>query len=201
MKPPTIDDAGYGIRVPGLVISPYAKKGYVDHQTLSFDAYLKFIEDDFLGGQRLDPKTDGRWDPRPTVRESVKKLGTLTRDFNFSQKPRKPLLLPLHPKTTLIAIPPYGPNLVKATPGVGQVTVSWVVPNTDGGRAITSYIVTPYIDGTIAQPPISFPADSPYNYSEVISGYASGTQVRFTVQAVNALGPGAAPVTRLVTVL
>ena len=41
---------GYGLRVPGLVISPFAKAGYVDHQTLSFDAYTK-AEDDFLGGQ------------------------------------------------------------------------------------------------------------------------------------------------------
>ena len=47
---------GYGLRVPGIVISPYAKRGYIDHQTLSFDAYLKFIEDDFLGGQRIDPQ-------------------------------------------------------------------------------------------------------------------------------------------------
>ena len=43
-----VDANGYGLRVPGLVISPYAKRGYIDHQTLSFDAYLKFIEDDFL---------------------------------------------------------------------------------------------------------------------------------------------------------
>ena len=54
-----------------MVISPYAKKGYIDHQTLSFDAYLKFIEDDFLDGQRLDPRTDGRPDPRPNVRENA----------------------------------------------------------------------------------------------------------------------------------
>src|SRR5262249_32206439 len=56
--PPKVDRYGYGLRVPGLVISPYAKQGYIDHQVLSFDAYLKFIEDAFLGGQRLDPKTD-----------------------------------------------------------------------------------------------------------------------------------------------
>ena len=47
-----IDGEGYGFRVPGLVISPYAKAGYIDHQQLSHDAYLKFIEDDFMGGQR-----------------------------------------------------------------------------------------------------------------------------------------------------
>jgi phospholipase C len=95
--PPRVDQNGYGLRVPGLVISPYAKKGLIDHQTLSFDAYLKFIEDDFLGGQRLDPRTDGRPDPRPTVRETVSLLGNLINDFDFSQSPRPPLVLSPHP--------------------------------------------------------------------------------------------------------
>ena len=95
--PPTVDGAGYGLRVPGLVISPYAKSGYVDHQTLSFDAYLKFIEDDFLGGQRLDPATDGRPDSRPDVRENDPELGNLMSDFDFSQAPRPPLILSPYP--------------------------------------------------------------------------------------------------------
>jgi len=98
VRPPKVDANGYGLRVPALVISPYAKRGYVDHQVLSFDAYLKFIEDDFLHGRRLDPKTDGRPDPRPDVRERAKILGDLRNDFDFSQSPRPPLLLPLHPK-------------------------------------------------------------------------------------------------------
>jgi phospholipase C len=100
--PPYVDTLGYGIRVPGLVISPYAKQGYIDHQTLSFDAYLKFIEDDFLNGQRLDPKTDGRPDSRPVVRENVPQLGDLTQDFDFNQTPLPPLILPVHPQTTLV---------------------------------------------------------------------------------------------------
>jgi phospholipase C len=100
--PPVVDHNGYGLRVPGLVISPYARRGYIDHQTLSFDAYAKFIEDDFLGGQRLDPATDGRPDPRPTVRENVPQLGNLASDFDFSQPPRPPLLLPVHPQTDLV---------------------------------------------------------------------------------------------------
>jgi phospholipase C len=97
VKPPVVDQNGYGLRVPGLVISPYAKQGFIDHGTFSFDAYAKFIEDDFLGGQRLDPKTDGRPDPRPTVRETVPLLGDLTADFNFNQTPRAPVVLPVHP--------------------------------------------------------------------------------------------------------
>jgi phospholipase C len=94
VKPPKADQNGYGLRVPGLVISPYAKQHYVDHQTLSFDAYLKFIENDFLAGKRINPKTDGRPDRRPDVRETASVLGNLSRDFNFTQTPRAPVILP-----------------------------------------------------------------------------------------------------------
>jgi len=99
--PPTADQNGYGLRVPGIVISPYAKSGVIDSQTLSHDAYNKFIEADFLGGQALDPKTDGRPDPRPDVREASPLLGDLTADFDFNQTPRPPLILPTCPTTDL----------------------------------------------------------------------------------------------------
>jgi phospholipase C len=97
--PPMVDENGYGLRVPGLLISAYARQGYIDHQTLSFDAYLKFIEDDFLNSQRLDPKTDGRPDPRLDVREDASILGNLLSDFDFSQSPRPPMILPTNPVT------------------------------------------------------------------------------------------------------
>ena len=97
VAPPVVDAAGFGLRVPGLVISPYARRGFVDHQTLSQDAYVKFIEDDFLGGARIDPKTDGRPDSRPGVRENSPLLGDLVPDFDFSQAPRPPLLLSTTP--------------------------------------------------------------------------------------------------------
>jgi phospholipase C len=105
VAPPTVDQNGYGLRVPGIVISPFAKKGYVDHQILSFDAYDKFIEDDFLNGQRLNPANDGRPDPRPTVREDVKILGNLVSDFDFNQTPQPPVPLPVKPATTLTGTP------------------------------------------------------------------------------------------------
>jgi len=100
--PPRVDANGYGLRVPGIVISPYARAGFIDHQVLSFDAYAKFIEDDFLAGERIDPRTDGRPDHRPDVRENASILGDLRKDFNFGKPPRPPLFLPLHPKTDLV---------------------------------------------------------------------------------------------------
>jgi phospholipase C len=104
--PPVVDRNGYGLRVPGIVISPYARTGFIDHQILSHDAYNKFIEDDFLGGERLDPATDGRPDPRPDVREDNPLLGDLRADFNFNQTPRPPLVLPVHPAPGPASSPP-----------------------------------------------------------------------------------------------
>jgi phospholipase C len=104
--PPHIDRNGYGLRVPGIVISPYARQGFIDHQILSNDAYTKFIEDDFLGGERLDPRTDGRPDRRPDVREANPRLGDLLKDFNFNQPPRAPVILPVHPPPGPASRPP-----------------------------------------------------------------------------------------------
>jgi phospholipase C len=104
--PPAVDSEGFGLRVPGIVISPYAKQGFLDHQILSHDAYNKFIEDDFLDRARLDPATDGRPDPRPDVRETNPILGNLSADFDFNQTPRAPLLLPVHPGPGPASTPP-----------------------------------------------------------------------------------------------
>jgi phospholipase C len=78
--PPVVDGLGYGFRVPMIIVSPLVKQGYVDHQLLSSDAELKFIEDLFCGSQRLD-STDGRPDSRPDVREAQPSLGDLSLDF------------------------------------------------------------------------------------------------------------------------
>jgi phospholipase C len=98
VAPPIVDGQGYGLRVPGILISPYARRGMIDSQTLSHDAYNKFIEDLFLGGQRLDPATDGRPDSRPDVRENASQLGDLSKEFDFLQDPQPPLLLNPYPK-------------------------------------------------------------------------------------------------------
>jgi phospholipase C len=103
--PPHVDANGYGLRVPGLVISPYAKQNFIDHQVLSHDAYVKLIENIFLNDQRLDPATDGRPDPRPDVRENASILGSLLLDFDFNQAPRPPFILPIHPKPGPASVP------------------------------------------------------------------------------------------------
>ena len=122
LNPPTSSANGFGLRVPSLLISPYAKQGYIDHGVYSFDSYQKFIEDVFLGGSRLDPTTDGRPDPRPVVAENYPGLADLADDFDFTQEPRPPFIIgnndidavaaPVHPSAG--APPASGPTLPAA---------------------------------------------------------------------------------------
>lgn len=43
VPPPQVDEWGYGFRVPLLIISPYAKKGWIDSEVMDHTSILKFI--------------------------------------------------------------------------------------------------------------------------------------------------------------
>ena len=45
--PPQVDGFGFGIRVPMLVLSPYAKQGHISHELGEFSSVLRFIEDNW----------------------------------------------------------------------------------------------------------------------------------------------------------
>jgi phospholipase C len=66
---PQVDQNGYGLPVPAIVISPYARHGYIDHQTLSSDAYLKSSRTTFSVAPGWTRGPTARADPRPDVRE------------------------------------------------------------------------------------------------------------------------------------
>jgi phospholipase C len=80
VAPAQVDAFGFGIRVPMLVISPYAKQGYVDHRLGEFSSVLRFIEDNW-GLSQLTHR-DRRAD-------------NMAYDFDFSQQPRGADPLPL----------------------------------------------------------------------------------------------------------
>ena len=44
---------GYGTRMPLLVVSPFAKRNYVDHTLTDQSSVLRFIEDNWLSGERI----------------------------------------------------------------------------------------------------------------------------------------------------
>ncbi|TMC48406.1 MAG: hypothetical protein E6J14_11670 [Chloroflexi bacterium] len=98
-------------------------------QTLSFDAYLRFIEDDFLGGQRLNPHTDGRPDSRPHVVGIAAGMGDLINDFDFTQ----PVAAADAGLASSAGIPDTG--AARANAQVGAVAVLVALGATGVGRA------------------------------------------------------------------
>jgi phospholipase C len=66
---------GYGVRMPLVVISPWARHNYVDHTLTDQSSILRFIEDNWLGGQRIG---QGSFDAI---------AGSINGMFDFTQSP------------------------------------------------------------------------------------------------------------------
>jgi phospholipase C len=80
VAPPQVDAFGLGMRVPLIVISPYAREGFVDHTTGEFSSVLKFVE--------------SNWDlPHLTRRD--RSASDLREAFDFSAPLRPPDPVPL----------------------------------------------------------------------------------------------------------
>jgi phospholipase C len=78
VAPPQVDKYGYGPRVPTIIISPYAKTGYIDHTRYDFTSVLRTIENRF----KLQPLTS---------RDS--EATDLRNSMNFNQQPLPPFLI------------------------------------------------------------------------------------------------------------
>lgn len=76
--PPKEDYISLGPRVPAIVISPYARPHFIDHSQLEFDSFLRFIENDYS---------------LPSLTARDRNAASMLSSFDFSQKPRPPLIL------------------------------------------------------------------------------------------------------------
>ncbi len=92
VSPPQIDGVGLGPRVPLLVISPYARQGYISHQQGEFSSFVKFIEEDFSL-------------PSLGQRDSLPGTSDLMDFFDFNQAPQPPLILNQLPYSSILQIP------------------------------------------------------------------------------------------------
>ncbi|HTK16866.1 MAG TPA: fibronectin type III domain-containing protein [Acidimicrobiia bacterium] len=81
---------------------------------------------------------------------------------------------------------PTAPTKVRAVGGDRRATVSWTAPASNGGFAITAYVVTPYV-GSTAQPKRVFNSTAT---TQVITGLTNGTTYTFKVAARTANGTG-----------
>ncbi|HEY7659709.1 MAG TPA: alkaline phosphatase family protein [Actinomycetota bacterium] len=74
VPPPEVDDIGFGFRVPMLVLSPYAKRGYVDDAEGEFSSPLRFIEDNW---------------GLPYLTERIRRTHNFEHVFDFDRNPRR----------------------------------------------------------------------------------------------------------------
>jgi phospholipase C len=176
VAPPQIDAYGLGFRVPLLIISPYAREGYIDHQFGSFDSILHLME--WRNGL---PPIGTRQTATPLPLDA----------FDFQQTPRPPFVLvnrsgvPLTYPQAYQASPPVGmPTGVAAVANGTGMRLGWSEPN--GGGSVDSYTIQ------------YGPSNDPTEFTGTVDGAADGAQIsNLTPNAsfvfrVQAQGPGTA---------
>jgi len=109
VAPPQVDRFGFGFRVPTIVISPWAKHGYVDHTQYEFASLLKMVEDNW-NLPRL---------PNPNDRDALNSIGDMGNAFDFSQNPLPTLIEPAN----FVGPQPYIPNGFTVTESTSTTTL------------------------------------------------------------------------------
>jgi len=90
VRPPQVDEHGYGFRVPALLVSAYARKGHVEHMLLDYTSIIKFIEEN--------------WQLKPLAERDAK-ANSIASAFDFSQPPRVPRIISVERNVETIAEP------------------------------------------------------------------------------------------------
>lgn len=111
VPPPQVDAGGYGARVPGLLISPYARQGYIDNTQLDFTSVLKFIEEN--------------WTLPPLASRDANANNFLSA-FNFNQTPRQADFLPMARQQPAV-VKKDPADLIYATYGLGLLLSALVI--------------------------------------------------------------------------
>src|ERR1700694_5303482 len=99
VPPPQVDAYGMGMRVPMLVVSPWAKRGYISSQLYEHSSILKFIErrfglpslasmnhqfDSSTPGTNNDAAKGGTSGPAAPPRDGLARLGDFYEAFDFT---------------------------------------------------------------------------------------------------------------------
>jgi phospholipase C len=134
LAPPDLDQFGLGPRVPLLMISPYAKPGFVSHTQYEFASLLRFAEDRF----NL---------PRLTTRDSA--ANDMTDSFDFTQPGNRKLVLRQRVCPAPDPIAPIAGGLSFAAQLLGTTASKNVTVTNNSNRAIP--ISTVAVSGDFAQ--------------------------------------------------
>ena len=132
-------------------------------------------------------RSDQRWgafipwqDMGITAARAVVRVDTAQGQSDFAPASGQTPIIPI---AALVAGAPGQPTDVVATPGTGQVSLSWKAPVSSGASAVSSYRVTASPGGATC---------TSTSTSCTVTGLTAGTTYSFEVTATNAQGTGAA---------
>jgi hypothetical protein len=116
-------------------------------------------------------------DPATTTTESTTTSSTTTSTTTTSTTTT----------TTVPAVVPDAPQLLTATPANQSVTLQWTAPTSNGGAAISDYLIERWGNASTGWVPVADPVSTAT--SRTLTGLVNGTLVHFRVRAVNGVGP------------
>ncbi|MFI5412533.1 MAG: alkaline phosphatase family protein, partial [Candidatus Micrarchaeales archaeon] len=109
VAPPQVDANGLSFRVPSIVISPYSKTNYVDHNTYCFESTMRFIENIYSL-------------PSLTARDGPNSVcGNMLNSFNFNQTPNPPHVFPLNSIQLSVINSFLGPTTFSGSDEIGKM--------------------------------------------------------------------------------
>lgn len=146
VAPPVLDQYGLGPRVPLVIISPYARPGYVSHTPYEFASFLKFVEERF----GLSPLTS---------RDA--NANDMLDSFDFTQTPLSPPILQTRhcspaslgslnfPFAQLVGTPSPGYSVLLSNFGPTPMTISNITASGDfSGVSDCGASLPPYVPGS-----------------------------------------------------
>jgi phospholipase C len=125
--PPQVDEFGYGFRVPAILVSPYARRGFIDSTVLDFTSILKFIEEN--------------WGLEPIAERDAKANNFLSA-FDFTQPAREPIFIPFERVVKEERVEPRRYIIYAAYGGaivIGILMMIWTAVGSDLRRKLVAY--------------------------------------------------------------
>lgn len=107
VAPRQVDENGYGLRVPAMLVSPYARQGFIDQTIGDSTGALRFIQDNW----RL-----------PALSERDTGAASIADAFDFASPPRAAQLLPITPPA--IVVTPGSSTAVYWTYGAAAAAIA-----------------------------------------------------------------------------
>jgi len=156
---------------------------YFDVQVASGSSFssLTITDCNLNGGTSLEWWNGGAWEPVTPTSYTAGPPACVSAAISSTSSPGLSQLTGTVFAAAALATVPGAPTKVSATAGNASATLTWTAPSSDGGAAVTGYVIK------VSHGPVVKVADVT---SDTVTGLNNGTVYSFTVAAINTIGTG-----------